>query len=76
MLIGQGDPVWIHMKTLSLIVPVYNEEETLPFTHERLVALSKAPGMAVRLQIVYVDDGSKDGSPMILDRLTSAWERS
>jgi dolichol-phosphate mannosyltransferase len=69
MLIGQGNPVWIHMKTLSLIVPVYNEEETLPFTHERLVALSKAPGMAVRLQIVYVDDGSKDGSPMILDRL-------
>ena len=69
MLIGQGNPVWIHMKTLSLIVPVYNEEETLPFTHERLVALSKAPGMAVRLQIVYVDDGSKAGSPMILDRL-------
>jgi dolichol-phosphate mannosyltransferase len=72
MLIGQGDPIWIHMKTLSLIVPVYNEEETLPFTHERLVALSKAPGMSVRLQIVYVDDGSKDGGPMILERLALA----
>jgi dolichol-phosphate mannosyltransferase len=69
MSMAQGNPNWIHMKTLSLIVPVYNEEETLPFTHERLVALSKAPGMAVRLQIVYVDDGSKDGSPMILERL-------
>jgi len=59
-------------KTLSLVVPVYNEEETLPFTHERLIALSNLPALSARLQIVYVDDGSKDGSPMMLDRLAQA----
>lgn len=69
MLAGQGEHIWINMKTLSLVVPVFNEEETLPFTHERLVSLLKAPALTVRLEVVYVDDGSRDHSPMILDRL-------
>ena len=60
------------MKTLSLVVPVFNEEETLPFTHERFVSLLKAPALTGRLKIVYVDDGSRDRSPMILDRLALA----
>lgn len=52
----------------SIVVPVLNEAETLPFTHERLLALTQAPALPKRLQIVYVNDGSTDGSRSLLDR--------
>lgn len=55
------------MKTLSVVVPVYNEEKTLPYTHERLVKLTTVPDLSSRLEIVYVDDGSTDKTPLILD---------
>ncbi|MFA6039745.1 MAG: glycosyltransferase family 2 protein [Candidatus Peribacteraceae bacterium] len=45
---------------LSIVVPVYNEERTLPAIMERL---QKACGFA---QVIYVDDGSRDGSLQIL----------
>lgn len=45
---------------LSILVPVYNEERTLASI---MLALSKACGDA---QIIYIDDGSKDGSFAIL----------
>ncbi len=47
-------------RVLSVVVPVYNESETLPEFHRRLAAvLDKLPYAA---EIVYVDDGSEDGS--------------
>ena len=46
--------------SLSIVVPVYNEEEVLPEFHRRLTAvLDGIPGAA---EIVYVNDGSRDGS--------------
>jgi dolichol-phosphate mannosyltransferase len=60
------------MKALSLIVPVYNEEETLPFTHARLLKLGGSSGQFHSLQITYVDDGSTDSSPVILDGLEAS----
>jgi polyisoprenyl-phosphate glycosyltransferase len=45
---------------LSVVVPVFDEEEGLPELHRRLTAtLSTLDGQA---EIVYVDDGSSDGS--------------
>jgi glycosyltransferase involved in cell wall biosynthesis len=55
------------MKTLSIVVPVYNEEKTLSYTHERLVKLATAHNLPPRLEIIYIDDGSRDGTPLILD---------
>ena len=47
-------------KKLSVIVPFLNEEENLPLLHERLVkALADQPE---ELEVIYVDDGSRDGS--------------
>jgi len=44
----------------SIIVPVYEEEENIPILHERV---TKAMEMAdVSYEVVYVDDGSRDGS--------------
>jgi polyisoprenyl-phosphate glycosyltransferase len=45
---------------LTVVVPVHNEEESLPELHSRLVDSVGAGGG--RLEIVYVDDGSTDRS--------------
>jgi dolichol-phosphate mannosyltransferase len=52
---------------LSVIVPVYNEESCLPAFYSELAAALKALGM--RHEIVFVDDGSTDASPGVLEGL-------
>ena len=55
---------------LSVIVPAYNEEEVLPIFHGRLVAaLVNIKELAGRWEVVYVNDGSKDGTLHILKEL-------
>jgi dolichol-phosphate mannosyltransferase len=49
---------------LSIVVPCHNEEAVVATTHDRLVAAAAATGM--ELEIVYVDDGSRDAT---LERL-------
>lgn len=51
---------------LSIVVPVFNEEENLPVLYQRLdeVGRDRLPG--VELEMVFVDDGSRDGSHQIL----------
>ena len=51
-------------KLLSVIIPVFNEQEVLPASYERFDAAMKAIGYTYEL--IYVDDGSKDGSLAIL----------
>jgi dolichol-phosphate mannosyltransferase len=45
---------------LSIVIPVYNEEESLEKLHEQIDAVGKANDY--RLDIVFVDDGSTDRS--------------
>jgi polyisoprenyl-phosphate glycosyltransferase len=46
---------------LSVVVPCYNEEESILLTHGRLTqVLTKLP--EVEWEIIYVDDGSTDGT--------------
>lgn len=51
----------------SVVVPVFNEEEVLPETYHRLTGVME--GLGAPYEIVFVDDGSKDQSPRILDEL-------
>ena len=53
------------MPTFSIVVPVYQNEENLPDTVERLLGL-RAVLPAYRLELVLVDDGSRDRSFTIL----------
>ncbi|MCX8072607.1 MAG: glycosyltransferase family 2 protein [Candidatus Binatia bacterium] len=46
--------------TLSLVVPVLNEEETIPVFYRRAVAALEQTG--VPFEIVFVDDGSQDNT--------------
>ncbi len=53
--------------TLSVVVPVCNEEAVLAEFHRRLVAaIEDTPG---GFEVIYVDDGSIDGTPLILRQL-------
>ena len=53
---------------LSILIPVYNEARTLRTIIRRVLA---SP-VGLPMELVCVDDGSKDGSPEILDRLAAA----
>ncbi len=50
---------------LSVIIPVYNEENTLEIIVRRLLDLK------LDLQIIIVDDGSDDATPLVMDRLAN-----
>lgn len=55
---------------LSIIVPVYNETESLSPLHQGIQqALGQLP---LDWEVVYVDDGSADGSLQVLEGLTAA----
>ena len=47
-------------KMLSVVVPVYNEEEVLPEFHRRLAEV--LDGLTMKSEIVYINDGSVDSS--------------
>jgi glycosyltransferase involved in cell wall biosynthesis len=50
----------ISSPAISVIVPCYNEAEGINFCHERLTAVLR--GLGESYEIVYVDDGSNDGT--------------
>jgi glycosyltransferase involved in cell wall biosynthesis len=52
---------------LSLIVPCYNEARTIETCIERVLDISRGQGFS--LEIVVVDDASKDGSWQILEKM-------
>jgi glycosyltransferase involved in cell wall biosynthesis len=59
---------------LSIIIPCYNEEEVIESTHQRLTEIMQ--GIVKHLkadtyEIIYVNDGSKDGTQKILDGIFS-----
>ena len=47
------------MKKISIIIPTYNEEESLPFLFERLNELTKKIEN-YEFEFLFVNDGSKD----------------
>ena len=57
---------------LSVVVPVHNEELVLPEFHRRLSAVMQQTGMPY--EIIYVDDGSGDGTSAMLLQLREADE--
>jgi polyisoprenyl-phosphate glycosyltransferase len=69
--LSAGEP---RERLLSVVVPCANEEEILPRTHARLTAaLEGLPEL--RFEIVYVDDGSTDRTPLMLHELQTRDER-
>ncbi len=58
---------------LSVLIPVYNEEESLAELRSELIPVLEAIGCT--FEIVFVDDGSRDDSPNILREFFEKDER-
>src|SRR5262249_31471660 len=56
---------------LSIACPAYEEEEGLPFFHDELCAVLDELKSDHELEILYVDDGSKDGTLAVLKELVA-----
>ncbi|MFC8502252.1 glycosyltransferase family 2 protein [Pedococcus sp. NPDC057267] len=56
---------------LSIVVPVYNEEDVLPLLVQRLRPV--ADGLGTTYEVLTVDDGSTDLSPAVLQRIARDW---
>jgi len=52
---------------LSVVVPLFNEEENLPELYRRLVASLEAAQL--EFELVFVNDGSRDRTPLMLSQL-------
>ena len=56
------------MKKISIIVPAYNEEESLPFLYERLLkTIDSIKGY--KFEILFINDGSKDKTLELIKKL-------
>jgi len=51
-------------ETLSILIPIFNEEENIPSLYDRLLAALKKIGRPY--EVIFIDDGSSDGSLEIL----------
>ena len=55
---------------VSVVIPVYNEEVNLPELYRRLKAVFEDI-LKVSYEIIFVDDGSKDGSWRLIEQLNN-----
>jgi dolichol-phosphate mannosyltransferase len=53
--------------TLSVVVPCYNEQESIHACHEKLTAVLRV--LKESYEIVYVDDGSRDKTAELLEQM-------
>ncbi|MFQ5464787.1 MAG: glycosyltransferase family 2 protein [Thermodesulfobacteriota bacterium] len=59
-------------ESVSVVIPVYDEQESLPHLYESLKEVLDGTGR--RYEIVFVDDGSRDGSMGVLEGIQGADE--
>lgn len=56
------------MKKLSVIVPCFNEEESIPYFYKEIKKVTNS--MNVKLELIFVDDGSRDKTLEVVKKLT------
>jgi len=62
---GTAEPIEI-----SVVVPAYNEEDSLPVLHREIA--EALDGAGVPFETIFVDDGSSDRTPEVLAELAAA----
>ena len=55
-------------KLISVAVPVFNEQDNIEVLYREVFHYLEP--LPYRIELIFVDDGSKDATPMVLDRLT------
>jgi glycosyltransferase involved in cell wall biosynthesis len=56
-----------NVPAISVVVPLFNEAESLPTLHQELVGALE--GLGRPWEVLYVDDGSRDGSDRVIGEL-------
>ena len=59
--------------SISIVVPVYNEQDNVDNFYNEVVKHMEQ--MSYRFELIFVDDGSSDATPLILERLATADKR-
>jgi len=57
-------------KLISIIIPAYNEEKNIPLIYGELLKIFDGLKEKYDYEVIFVDDGSQDESPEILENLT------
>ena len=63
----------LEKRLLSIVVPVYNEQENIDSFYQEVVKYMEP--LKYDFELLFVDDGSKDATPLILERLAHADKR-
>lgn len=58
------------MALVSIVVPIYNEEEALPAFHRQLC--QAVDSLPYTFELIYVNDGSSDGTAESLEKISAA----
>ena len=58
---------------LSVVIPVFNEEENIPVLYSRLITVLER--IQIAFEIIFIDDGSNDATLAALQNLSAADER-
>lgn len=56
-------------KLISIVVPVFNEQDNIDNFYQEVVKHMEQ--LDYRFELIYIDDGSSDATPLILERLAS-----
>ena len=64
------DPAIVVKPTISVIAPLYNEEESAPLLHKAIHDALAPTGLSY--EILFVDDGSKDNTVAVCTELCKA----
>jgi glycosyltransferase involved in cell wall biosynthesis len=70
---GKREAEYASRPEISVVIPLYDEEENLPTLYARLSAVFRDLGMT--FEIVFVNDGSKDSTSRLLEDLVRNDER-
>jgi dolichol-phosphate mannosyltransferase len=63
------------LPVLSIVSPAFNEGEALPRFHDELMRAIESLGGEFQVEIIYVDDGSHDGTLAVLRYLAATDDR-
>lgn len=56
------------MKKISVVVPCYNEEESIPYFYKEIKKVTK--DMSIKLELIFIDDGSRDNTLSVIKELS------
>src|SRR3989304_4817542 len=61
-----------NVKTISIVIPVFNEENNIPLLYEELCRVWKKLEDKFNYEMIFINDGSRDGSAKAISKLTQA----